>query len=202
MTCFPVSVDVNLQFQIYAVFNYTASVNLYSFSSSLTQTLPTSQQNITSVFLNSTEFQKYRDLYDFYKIRSYSVILSNNVFNNNDLVSAPPLFVRLSTQLSGTPTIEGIARSDTSFEYKITNFAAPKQFTYKIPSTVLGANSNIIAGSSVWCATDSVADPLFFLQMGYITPPDFATTLTSSRAVKLVTVDLVAKCVFATPRID
>lgn len=197
----PVKVDLNMQFVVHAVYNYTASLTMYSFSASLGQTSPTIQQNLTVAMLATTEFTKYRDLYDFYKVIAYDVIVSNSVMGSVDLVSAPPLFTRIATQISGSTNADAVARSDTAVEYKLTNYSAPTAGKYILPDLLVGANSNYIGGRNAWVSTGSTVDPSIFLQIGYIAPPSFATTLAASRSIQICTIDVIAKAVFASPEL-
>ena len=185
----PMRRDINLQFQVYAVFNQPAGISLYSFSNSLTQVSPTLTQDITASMLASTEFSRYKSDFAYYKFNSIRCSLSNNIFGSSTLASVPPLFYRFTTFIAGAVTADGVGRSDTSTEYKITNLNKNFQSTHKLPKILIGSSGNPIGGTELWMPTDLSLTTSYQLQIGNITNPDF--TSASSTFTKLVTMDVI-----------
>jgi hypothetical protein len=191
--------DINVQFVLYAIFNYTASLTMYSFSSSTSQTSPSLTQNILSAFQSSPEFTDLRDNYGFYAIDSLSICTSNNIFSSAVLASAPPIFYRV-TVAQTTATPEEVARSDTSVEARITNFSSMRTSVHPLPPLLLGSGGNPVAGRMVWLPSfTSSSTGLLNLQIGYITTPDFVGA--SSSAVKIMSIDVIVRTRFACPLI-
>lgn len=189
--------DINLQFQVYAVYNYTASVTMYSFSSSLSQVTPSITQNILTAFYSSTEFTDLRSNYAYYCIRSIAVTSSNNIYSSNTLSSAPPLFYRV-TVAQTTAVPDDVARSDSSVETRLTNFGSLRTSLHPLPQLLLGSSGTPVAGSSAWIPSlTSLSTGLLNLQIGYVTTPDFVGA--ASAYVKIMSLDVTVRTAFACP---
>lgn len=191
--------EVNLQYQVYAVWNSTISTGFYSFSSSLNQVNPTLIQDPITGVVGGSEFARYKTDFAYYKLGSFKILLSNNVFSSSVLTSAPPIYYRMAPRISGTVTADGVARSDASMQYKITNLGNTRSTRFLLPPLLIGSSSNVVGGSSVLIPTDLSMTTNFELHIGYLSAPEFASA--SSVAVKLVTIDVVGIVEFMYPNI-
>lgn len=182
--------EINLQYQVYAVWNSSISTAFYTFSPSLTQVSPTLIQDPITGVIGGSEFAKYKADFAYYKLSTFKMMLSNNVFSSSVLTSAPPLYYRIAPRLAGTVTADGVARSDASMQYKITNLGTTRSTTFILPPMLIGTSSNVVGGSMVLIPTDLSVTTNFELHIGYLSSPEF--TSAASVAVKLVTLDVVA----------
>lgn len=193
----PMARDINLQFQVFAVFNQPAGLTMYSFSSSTSQVTPTLRQDLGGALIASTEFQRYAADFAFYKWKSVAITLSNNTFGSSVMVSSPPLFYRVAPYITGTVTADGVGRSDNAVEYKVTNLSRQYTSMHSFPSSFFGVSGNIIGGSDTYVPTNLNITTGLELQIGNITNPDF--TGAASAFLKLVSIDVVCKVIFASP---
>lgn len=182
--------EINLQYQVYAVYNSSITTGFYTFSPSLTQVSPTLLQDPITGVVGGSEFARYKSDFAYYKLSSFKILLSNNVFSSSVLTSAPPLYYRIAPRLAGTVTADGVARSDASMQYKVTNFGTTKGTNFILPPLLIGASSNVVGGSMVLIPSDLSISTSFELHIGYLSQPEF--TSAASVAVKLVTLDVVA----------
>lgn len=192
--------DINLQFQVYAVFNQPAGITLYSFSQSLSQVTPTLRQDLGSALLATTEFQRYAADFTLFRWKDIRIMLSNNIMGVSTLTSTPPIFYRVAPYVSGTVTADGVGRSDNAIEYKITNFGSLFESRHPFPSLLVGSSGNIIGGKDTYLPCNLSLTTGMELQIGNITNPDF--TSASSVAVKIISIDVVCKVDFASPYVQ
>ena len=193
--------QVNLQYSVYAVYNYTASQTFYSFSPSLTQGTSLNYANILNDCFVSPEFIAFANQYSLCRIQAVSLKPVNSCFNStaSDL---PPFY--LAPAVLNTPTsltVSNVARGDNALENKVTstqNITA--MVTYRLPAFISGANGYPIAGSSTWmgCATVSSTGGLY-LTLGYLSPPQYPSTVAASVQSRVCTVDVVFDVTFGHP---
>ncbi len=110
------------------------------------------------------------------------------------------MFYRVAPYITGTVTADGVGRSDNSVEYKITNMVNQLVSTHPLPAALYGVSGNIVGGSSSWLPTNLNISTQLELQIGNIVNPDF--TGAASLFVKIVTLDVICKVVFASPYVQ
>lgn len=181
---------INIYYTTFAVYNASASLGMYSFTSSTGQVSPTLYQDILSDMLNSAEFTVLKGQYNLYKINSVTLKIASSTIMPTNLADAPPLFYDLTVGSNVSYTNTMAAKSDSSIEVKYNSTGDFRFITYVFPPHLTGISGYSIGGSGTWMPTNAAySNGLLYLIQGYHSNPGFNSTVSSS-SYKMANIDV------------